>query len=64
MFELITNATVFAPAPLGIRHLLVCAGRIVYIGEQPPQLDDALEVSVTDLDGTRLVPGLIDAHTH
>ena len=64
MFELITNATVFAPAPLGIRHLLVCAGRIVYIGEQLPQLDDALEVSVTDLDGTRLVPGFIDAHTH
>ncbi|MCP4768903.1 MAG: beta-aspartyl-peptidase [Gammaproteobacteria bacterium] len=64
MFELITNATVFAPAPLGIRQLLVCAGKIVYIGEQMPQLDDALEVNVTDLDGARLVPGFIDAHTH
>ncbi|MCP4472562.1 MAG: beta-aspartyl-peptidase [Gammaproteobacteria bacterium] len=64
MFELISNATVFAPAPLGIRHLLVCAGKITYIGEQPPQLDDALEVNVTDVDGARLVPGFIDAHTH
>jgi len=64
MFELITNAQVFAPAPLGIRHLLVCAGRIAYLGAKPPQLDDALDVRLTDLDGARLVPGLIDAHTH
>ena len=64
MFELITNAQVFAPAPLGIRNLLVCAGKITYIGTHVPQLDDALEVQVTDLDGARLVPGLIDAHTH
>jgi len=64
MFELITNANIFAPAPLGLRHLLVCAGKIAYIGKQLPQLDDALDVVVTDLDGARLVPGLIDAHTH
>jgi len=64
MFELITNANLFAPEPLGLNHVLVCAGRIAYIGKQLPQLDDALEVAVTDLDGARLVPGLIDAHTH
>jgi beta-aspartyl-dipeptidase (metallo-type) len=64
MFQLITNANVFAPAPLGIRHVLVCAGKVVYIGAHLPQLDDALDVTVTDLDGARLVPGLIDAHTH
>ena len=64
MFELITNANIFAPAPLGLRHLLVCAGKIAYIGHQLPQLDDVLDVVVTDLDGARLVPGLIDAHTH
>ena len=64
MFELITNANLFAPESLGIRHVLVCAGKIAYIGKQLPQLDDALEVNITDLDGARLVPGLIDAHTH
>jgi beta-aspartyl-dipeptidase (metallo-type) len=64
MFELITNANVFAPAALGIRQVLVCGGRIAYIGEKIPRLDDSLDVSVTDLDGARLVPGLIDAHTH
>jgi beta-aspartyl-dipeptidase (metallo-type) len=64
MFELITNANVFAPEPMGIRHVLVCAGKIAYIGEQLPQLDDALDVRLTDLDGARLIPGFIDAHTH
>ncbi|MCP4390640.1 MAG: beta-aspartyl-peptidase, partial [Gammaproteobacteria bacterium] len=64
MFELITNAAVFTPQPLGLRQVLVCAGKIAYIGEQIPQLDDALDVNVTDLDGARLVPGFIDAHTH
>jgi beta-aspartyl-dipeptidase (metallo-type) len=64
MFELISNANVFAPAPLGMRHVLVCAGKIVHIGARLPRLDDALDVDVTDLDGARLVPGLIDAHTH
>jgi len=64
MFELITNASVFSPEPLGLRHVLVCAGRIAYVGARIPQLDDALEVNLTDLDGARLVPGFIDAHTH
>ncbi|MCP4878826.1 MAG: beta-aspartyl-peptidase [Gammaproteobacteria bacterium] len=64
MFELITNATVFAPESLGLKHILVCAGKIAYLGDHLPQLDDALEVEVSDLDGARVVPGLIDAHTH
>ena len=64
MFELITNARLFAPEPLGLRQLLVCAGRIVHISERIPRLDENLGVNVTDLDGARLVPGLIDAHTH
>jgi len=64
MFELIINAEVYAPQSLGIQNLLVCAGKIVYLGEQVPQLDDSLSVQVTDLDGARLIPGFIDAHAH
>ncbi len=64
MFELITNAEVYAPQPLGIQNLLVCAGKIVYLGDRVPQLDDSLSVSITDLDGARLTPGFIDAHAH
>ncbi len=64
MFELITNAEVYAPRSLGLQNLLVCAGKIVYLGERVPQLDDSLSVQVTDLDGARLIPGFIDAHAH
>jgi beta-aspartyl-dipeptidase (metallo-type) len=64
MFELIVNAEIYAPQPLGIQNLLVCAGKIVYIGDKVPQLDDSLSVQITDLDGARLIPGFIDAHAH
>jgi len=64
MFELITNAKVFAPQSLGIQNLLICAGKIVYLGEEIPRLDDRLSVRVTDLNGSRLIPGFIDAHAH
>ena len=64
MFDLILNAEVYAPEPLGRRHLLVCAGKIVYVGETVPTVDAALGVRTTDLEGRRLMPGLIDAHVH
>ncbi|MCZ6668887.1 MAG: beta-aspartyl-peptidase, partial [Gammaproteobacteria bacterium] len=61
MFQLITNANVYAPQSLGIANLLICAGKIVYLGQQVPQLDDCLPVQTTDLNGLRLIPGFIDA---
>ena len=64
MFELITNAEVYAPRSLGLQNLLVCAGKIVYLGERVPQFDDSISVQITDLDGARLIPGFIDAHAH
>ncbi len=64
MFELITNADVYAPRPLGMQHLLTCAGKIVYIGIDKPELDQQLGVNVIDAEGARLVPGFIDAHAH
>jgi len=64
MFELITNADVYAPHSLGIKHLLVCAGKIVHIGDEIPQLDSQMAVNVTDLAGARLIPGFIDGHSH
>ncbi len=64
MFKLLTNAQVFTPQPIGLKSVLVCAGKIVYIGAQTPTLDSALAVELTDLEGAALVPGLIDGHTH
>jgi len=64
MFKLLTNARVFAPHSLGLKTLLICAGKIVYIGDDAPTLDTSLDVEHTDLQGAALVPGLIDGHTH
>ena len=64
MFELISNAEVYAPEPLGVKQLLICAGKIVYIGDTIPQLDAALAAVTTDLQGARLIPGFIDGHAH
>ena len=65
---LIRNAAVFAPRPLGVRSLLVGGGRILWIGAGTdlPELPGALRAGadVLDLEGRRLVPGLIDGHVH
>ena len=64
MLELLTNARVFAPEALGLRHLLVAGGRIVWMGETLPNLPKSLGARTRDLGGRRLIPGLIDAHVH
>ncbi|OZC02037.1 beta-aspartyl-peptidase [Rubricoccus marinus] len=60
---LLLNAEVFAPQPLGRRCVLVGGGQILAISERPPTLA-GVEVETVDLDGARLVPGLIDLHVH
>jgi beta-aspartyl-dipeptidase (metallo-type) len=63
-FTLLTNLKLFAPEPLGARHLLIAGGRVVWCGGERPSLDPALGVEVRDLGGRRVIPGLIDAHVH
>ena len=64
MLELLINAQVYAPEAVGLRHLLVAGGRIVWMGTDLPTLPKALETRISDLGGRRLIPGLIDAHVH
>lgn len=64
MMHLLRNADVYSPQPLGVRDVLVAAGRIAWIGEGPLALPATLGADVTDLAGARLVPGLIDCHAH
>jgi beta-aspartyl-dipeptidase (metallo-type) len=64
MIQLLLNADLYSPEPLGLRHVLVAAGRVVWVGAERPALPDALEPSVTDLAGARLIPGFIDCHAH
>ena len=63
MMQLLLNADLFTPGPLGHRHVLVAGGRIAWIGAERPDLPAAL-VETVDLQGARVVPGLIDCHAH
>jgi len=64
----IRNADVYAPRAAGLRNLLIGGGRILWIGshDELPELPGALRAAAEtlDLDGARLIPGLIDAHVH
>jgi len=63
MLTLLSNADVYAPAPLGRRHVLVAGERVVAITEARPEIA-GVPVEVVDLGGRRLIPGLVDAHVH
>lgn len=62
--KLLLNADLYAPAPMGITHLLLGGGRVLWIGAARPELPAALGVEVHDLEGRRVIPGLIDLHVH
>ena len=61
---LLRNADVFAPEAIGLRHLLVGGGKVLWMGEAEPAFADALGIEVIDLQGARLIPGFIDGHVH
>ena len=59
---LIKNANVYSPAPLGLRDILICAGRIIELREG---IDYSLpQLTVLDAGGKRVLPGFIDQHVH
>ncbi len=59
---LLRNAELFAPEPLGLRDILVGGGRVLWIGEDAGAPGTAAEA--VDLEGRRVIPGLIDLHAH
>ncbi len=63
MLHLITNAHVFAPEDLGIKHLLIGGGRLLAIDDRREALATPAAQEI-DFDGKRVVPGLIDGHAH
>ena len=64
MLTVLRNARVFAPAPLGVVDLLVAAGRVVFIGAPGTAGVSGVPCDLVDLDGARVIPGLIDGHAH
>jgi beta-aspartyl-dipeptidase (metallo-type) len=63
---LLRNADVFAPEPLGVQDVLLGGGKVLWLGRDLDALPTALAAAteVIDLDGRRLIPGLIDGHVH
>jgi beta-aspartyl-dipeptidase (metallo-type) len=63
---LIRNANLYAPQPLGIRHLLIGGDRILWIGEEALELPVPLRAvsRILDAAGRATVPGFIDGHVH
>ncbi|MCC6244388.1 MAG: beta-aspartyl-peptidase [Gemmatimonadaceae bacterium] len=61
---LLRNASVFAPAPLGVLDLLIAGEQIVWMGPACPALPPSLGVVEFDVAGARVIPGLIDSHAH
>jgi len=64
MLTLLLNADLFAPDHVGVRHLLVAGERIVWIGADRVELPAGLGAQVMDLQGRRVIPGLVDGHVH
>jgi beta-aspartyl-dipeptidase (metallo-type) len=63
MLTLLLNADLFDPSPRGRSHLLVAGETIVWIGAEKPSLPRGL-AREWDLNGRRVIPGLIDGHVH
>jgi beta-aspartyl-dipeptidase (metallo-type) len=61
---LLLNADVYAPEHLGHQHILIGGGTILYIGTERPSFPAYLGVQEIDLEGRRVIPGLIDGHCH
>ncbi|MEO0615070.1 MAG: beta-aspartyl-peptidase [Pseudomonadota bacterium] len=64
LLQLITNADVYAPESLGVQHVLVGGGQVLWMGASLPSLDAELGVASWDAAGRRVVPGFVDCHAH
>jgi beta-aspartyl-dipeptidase (metallo-type) len=62
--ELLLNADLYSPDPRGICHLLVGGERLLWVGKEQLDLPAGLGVTVRDLQGRRVIPGLVDVHVH
>ncbi|HEX7337521.1 MAG TPA: amidohydrolase family protein, partial [Gemmatimonadales bacterium] len=64
MLQLLRNADLYDPEHIGRAHLLVARESIAWIGASVPALPGSLGVTEIDLEGRRVIPGLIDGHVH
>src|SRR5215213_10312363 len=61
--QLLRNADLYDPQPKGRVSLLIGGERILWIGDEL-ELPANLGVTGRNLEGRRVIPGLIDCHVH
>jgi beta-aspartyl-dipeptidase (metallo-type) len=64
MITLLSNCELYDPDPRGRTHLLVAGERVAWVGSTRPALPAGLGAEEVDLEGRRVIPGLIDGHVH
>ncbi len=60
---LLKNCDVYAPEKQGKKDILIAGKKIVAIAEKIPE-PAGIDIKVLDLNGLKVIPGLIDAHVH
>lgn len=64
MLTLWKNCDVYAPAHLGLRDILVEDQKIAAVAEDLSAWEAAPEITVRDMGGAMVCPGLMDIHVH
>ncbi len=63
MITLIKQANIFAPAPLGIKDILIANGKIIAIEEQL-DISGITNLNILDAQKMTVIPGFVDGHVH
>lgn len=62
LITVIKNANVYAPAHLGLKHIVIAYDKIISISDDVPSI--GIDHHTVDANGCALIPGFIDGHTH
>lgn len=63
MLTLLKNCDVYAPEHLGMKDILVAGGRLALIADKL-EMPVGMACEMLDVQGLKVLPGLIDAHVH
>ncbi len=64
MLTLLRNAELYTPRHVGRRCLVLGGGKVLAVLEDAPVVSADLIQETVDLEGARVIPGLVDLHAH